>query len=89
MQNYLETHIEFLTAVESSIKAWRCKLMLWKETRRIGKLARQHADIVSRLDTRIRYDVGNSDCRPLPPKSALSEQKTYSVSVEAMMNRFI
>jgi hypothetical protein len=41
------------------------QLQRWNEARKLRKLRRRRAQILSQLTARILYDIGESDCRPL------------------------
>lgn len=77
MNKYL-AYFDFLPTVESSIEVWSSRWEKWNENRRLRAAARKHGAIVANLDARIRYDIGESDCRPLQsrPRPALLNAHT-------------
>jgi hypothetical protein len=65
-------HIQVNATFGTPINQLRRQLLSWDETRAMQE-----------LDPRIRYDIGENDCRPPQAKPA----KAYATSFEAMLNR--
>ncbi len=85
MRRYLENNVDLSTSIGSLTKACRRGLRRWKEARLNGKAAGKNAANVEDLDPHIRYDIGLTDYRPLPPSPSLLMPRAYSLSVETMI----
>ena len=79
-------HVEFLSAATNFFAPLANWAGNWNEFFRAKGAAGEHDRIMSNLDSRIRYDIGADDRRPLPAKPA---HNFCQGSVEAMLNRSI
>jgi hypothetical protein len=59
-----------------------------KRVRSSREIARPEC-VVSRLAAHLRYDIGDLDCRPLPPLPPQENQNSHQQSLEAMWLRYL
>jgi hypothetical protein len=88
MRKSISYHIESLTALQSSFRAYGKVFSEWNEARRSAANARMHANVCQRLDARLQHDVGERDCQP-QPESLSSLQWDDVTRLEAMRYRSI
>jgi hypothetical protein len=85
MRRYLENNVDLPTTTGSFTKTWRRQLRRWKGALFNRRGARKKAAVVEDLDPRIRYDIGLTDYRALPPSPSLLMPKAYPLSAETMI----
>src|SRR5918994_6126910 len=73
-------------ADNGSIRRWFCALSRWNETRKLRN-ATKRVDLVSSLDAHVLYDIGESDYRRPPHRSALWDHDPYKLLIDAIEDR--
>lgn len=69
---------------ENFLERWYFFFERGYEHSKARSAARREAEVVSQLAPRIQYDIGASDCRPLPATSLLADNP-YTLMVDAIM----